>query len=372
MMLGKLTEGRRLGYEEANAKLVADYELDLLAAGRSEHTIRSFAEAVREFLKFMLGVDVCQVKHGDVNEWLHWLRTQGCSSRTMAQRRAALGSFFTFLEKTEAIKDSPVRFVAKPKYERKLPDFLTEEEVERLISATTTLRDRALLETMYATGCRVSEITGMRIEHLDVTGHCVKVVAKGKKEILIPLTGRAAESLTKYLEGRTKGFVFIAEPDIQVGSVSIDRSSDSRFKYPSWRGWWRERGKMMSVQLGDIKELPTREAAEEALSRHLAKNPPLPAARATRQAGSMPITSRTVGRILDGAARRAGLTKHVFPHLIRHSVATHLLNRGADLRFIQVLLGHESLSTTQIYTHVALSSLRESLSKCHPHNGGAK
>lgn len=372
MIPGKLTEGRRMGCEANNAKLVADYEKELRVGGRSEHTIRSFAEAVRDFLKFMLGLDVCQVKHGDIREWLHWLRKQGCSGRTMEQRRAALSSFFAFLQKIEFVKDSPVRLVERAKYARKLPDFLSEKEVEKLISGTTTLRDRALLETMYATACRVSEITGMQIEHLNLTERSVKVVAKGKKEVLVPLTNRAAKSLAEYLQGRTKGFVFIAEPDIQIGSVSIDRNTDTKFSYPSWRGWWRERGKMMSVELGDIKELPTRDAAEEALSRHLAKNPPLPPARATCQAGGMPITGRTVSRILNAAALRAGLTKHVHAHMIRHSIATHLLDRGADLRFIQTLLGHESIVTTQIYTHVAQSRLRDTMKKCHPHGGGAK
>lgn len=362
MTTGKFTEGRRMGCEEENEKFVVDYEQDLRVGARSEHTIYSFGRSIRDFLKFTLGLDIRQVKHGDVREWLHWICAQGCSKRTVEQRRAALVAFFNFLQKIEAVKDSPMRFVERPKHTRRLPEFLSESEINKLIDGTVFLRDRAMLETMYATGCRVSGLVGMRVENLNLTERRVKILGKGNKEVLLPLTGRAANTLTEYLDGRTEGPVFVAEPDVQVGNVSVDKSSDSKFKYPSWRGWWRVQGKMHSVQLGDIKELPTREAAEEALSRHLAKNPP-----PGRPGKLAPITARTVGRILDAAARRAGITRHVHPHMIRHSLATHLLERGMDLRFIQKLLGHESIITTQIYTHVSTTHLRDTIDKCHPH-----
>lgn len=362
MIPGKLTEGRRMGCEAENEKLVADYEQDLRVGARSEHTVASFGRSIRDFLKFTLGLDVRQVKHGDVREWLHWIDAQGCSKRTVEQRRAALVAFFNFLEKIEVVKDSPLRFVQRPKYTRRLPDFLSVDEINKLIDGTVFLRDRAMLETMYATGCRLSGIVGMRVENLNLTERRIKILAKGNKEMFLPLTDRAANTLTEYLDGRTEGPLFVAEPDVQVGSVSVDKSSDSKFKYPSWRGWWREQGKMHSVQLGDIKELPTREAAEESLSRYLAKNPP-----PGRPGNLTPITTRTVARVVDAAARRAGISRHVHPHMIRHSLATHLLERGVDLRFIQELLGHESIMTTQIYTHVSMTHLRDTLDKYHPH-----
>jgi integrase/recombinase XerD len=214
---------------------------------------------------------------------------------------------------------------------------------------------------MYATGCRISEITGMLIENLDLNGHSVKVLAKGNKELIVPLTDCAAQLLAEYLQDRKTGPVFVAESTFQLGGVSRD-------KYGTWRGFWREsepdgKLKMLSVRLGDY-ELKTKEAAEEALSRHLAtRKLPVKPGRTTALAG------HSVRSILSTAAKRAGLTCRVYPHLLRHSLATHLLESGMDLRAIQELLGHKSIVTTQIYTHVSVSHLRQTLERFHPHGG---
>jgi site-specific recombinase XerD len=358
---GRLTESRRMGSEDANAKFLADFEKDLIVGSRSPHTIRAYRVAIEDFFKFTLGLDIRQATHKDIREWLHWLTVQGCRSQTVSQKKYALASFFQFLEKTDEVKDSPTRLVANRKIRRKLPHVMSEEDVNRLIAATNTLRDTTLAEVMYATGCRVSEIAGMLIENLDLDGRTVKVTGKGDKQRMVPLTERAAESLRAYLQGRTKGFAFIANPTVQFGGVSRDR-------WGTWRGYWREDGqdgkrKMRSVRLGDY-ELPTKEKAEEALNRHLAKNPLSPRATANKA-----IDQHTIRSILDAAARQAGLAYHVHPHMLRHSCATHLLERGMDLRLIQTLLGHESISTTTIYTYVSTRHLRETLGKCHPHGG---
>lgn len=367
MIPGKLTEGRSMGCEEANAKLLADFLMDLKITARSKHTIVAYHASIEDFLKFTLGLDVRQVTHRDVREWLHWLTVQGCSSGTVAQRKFALAGFFEFLKRIDEVKDSPVRLIANRKVPRKLPHVMSAKDVDNLIAAAKNLRDTALIETMYATGCRVSEITGMRIEHIDLDGRSAKVLGKGNKERMVPLTGRAAESLRAYFEGRTKGFAFIAESTMQFGGVSRD-------KWGTWRGYWREttrdgKRKMQSIRLGDY-ELKTKEAAEEALNRHLAKNPNVlrtPSNRKTPFAAA--IDPHTVGTILNAAARRAGLTYHVHPHMLRHCCATHMLDNGADLRAIQTLLGHENIQTTQIYTHVSTRHLREAVEMCHPHGG---
>jgi site-specific recombinase XerD len=271
----------------------------------------------------------------------------------MTARKYALSSFFKFLQKTDVVKDSPVRFIANHKTSRRLPRFLSVDEVERLIAAAKTLRDRALILVMYSTGCRVSEVVGMRVE--DISGRTVRVIGKGDKQRLVVLGSRAVEILRSYLQGRKTGPVFVAEPIEQRGGVSRDR-------WGTWWGFFRHadaNGKrvMRGVRLGDY-DLRTKEQAREALRRHLpAKLPSTP---------QNAIDAHTVGTVLDAAARTAGI-QHVHAHMLRHSCATHLLENGADLCSIAELLGHSSVATTQLYAHVSIAHLQKMIEKFHPH-----
>jgi site-specific recombinase XerD len=340
--------------EQENAAQLAEFVKDLRAGGRSEHTITSYEFAIRDFLQFTLGLDILQVTHHDIREWLHWLDVQRYDAQTLAQRKYALSSFFQFLQKIGALTDSPVRFIPNRKVARRLPRVLTVEEVERLIDATETPRDRALIEVMYATGCRIAEIVGMRVE--DISDRTVRVIGKGDKERIVVLGSCALQSLHAYLQGRTKGPLFVADPIRQRGGVSRD-------PHGVWWGFWRETdattGKrvMRSVRLGDY-ELRTKESAREALHTYV----PVATVQPPRQA----IDAHSIRTILDAAARRAGLP-HVHPHMLRHSFATHLLTNGADLRVIQELLGHSSITTTQIYTHVSIGHLEKAIEQFHPH-----
>ena len=353
-MNGKFRESRRMGCEAENAAHLAEFVKDLRVGGRSEHTITSYEFAIRDFLQFTLGLDVLQVTHRDVREWLHWLDTQRLESSSISARKYALASFFQFLQKDAGLASSPMRFIANRKVTRKLPRLLSVEEVERLIEATDTPRDRALIEVMYGTGCRIAEIIGMRVEH--ISGCTVRVIGKGDKERIVVLGSRAIESLQAYLEGRKDGPLFVAEPVRQHGGVTRD-------PYGAWWGQWRETdattGKrvMRSVRLGDY-ELRTKQEAMEALGVHVPPPQVRPPCRA--------IDAHSIRMILDAAARRAGLP-HVHPHMLRHSFATHLLESGADLRAIQDRLGHENISTTQIYTHVSVRHLEKTIEQFHPH-----
>ena len=162
MPIGKLRQERSLGHQEENADHLDQFLKDLHIEGRSEHTITAYRFAVRDFIDFTLGLALHEVKHQDVREWLHWIHEQGAGPQTMAQRKYALSSFFQFLQKIEVVSDSPVRFIANHKVVRRLPRFLSVGEVEKLIAAAQTIRDRALFEFMYSTGCRIAEVVGER------------------------------------------------------------------------------------------------------------------------------------------------------------------------------------------------------------------
>lgn len=362
MATGKLREERTLNHHEENAQLLDAYLLNMEAGNRSPHSIAAYRYAIADFLDFTLGLGVAEITHREITEWLHFLKVRDVSPRTSCSRLGALRSFFKYAQMTGVLKDSPARLIESRGVPRPLPHWLSVIDIRKLIAAAENPRDRALVEFMYATGCRVAEVVGARIENIHWEMRTVKVLGKGSKERLVPLGKRAVQTLRDYLGQREAGAVFLSEepgqgPQAQKGGVSCDR-------YGAWRGYWRATdasGKrtMRSVKLGDY-EIATKEQAQAALTRHLASKPiPNPFDP------EVPITARSVRRTLRELGVKAGIGK-VTPHMLRHSFATHLLEGGADLRSIQMLLGHESILTTQIYTHCSSVHLRKALEKAHP------
>jgi integrase/recombinase XerC len=223
---------------------------------------------------------------------------------------ASLRSFFRFAQREGLADSNPAKPLRNPRPDRRLPHFLTTDEIGRLLDTPPAgtdmgLRDRAILETMYSAGLRVSETVGVNDGDLDLDGGLVRIRGKGKRERLAPLGSFAVRALKRWLEVRR-----LAARD--------NRGADS----PVFVNKFGRR-----------------------------------------------LTTRSVARLLEKHLKLAGLDLRTTPHTLRHSFATHLLDRGADIRSVQELLGHKSLVTTQIYTHVSTTGLREAYEKAHPRAG---
>ncbi len=266
----------------------------------SNHTILNYRTDLEEFAAFLGDQPLTQVDYPVLRRFLAQLRTRSLKPRTVSRKLSALRSFFKYLQRHKMIAGNPAALLVTPKLDKPLPHFLTEEDTVKLLDAPTdgkvnTLRDKAILETLYSTGIRVSELVGLDEGHVDAIGNIVRVRGKGKKERLAPIGEKALEAIQNYLDAR-----------------------------------------------------PQRSPAL-----FLNKN------------GSR-LTGRGVRGIINKYILKASLQGKVSPHMFRHSFATHLLNRGADLRSVQELLGHANLSTTQIYTHLTTDKLKSVYDKAHP------
>jgi tyrosine recombinase XerC len=272
----------------------------------SEHTIINYSIDLHEFAGFMgkqKTKNIADIDYLDIRSFLAALKDRDLSKSTVARKLAALRSFFKYLLREKVLVSNPTGTVPTPKRNKTLPSFLDIKEVEHLLETPTGVgrqacRDRAILELLYSSGLRVSELVQLDVSGLDLLSGLVKVKGKGKKERIVPIGSLAIKALEGYLAHRS----------LKAGMRA-----------------------------------------------------PLFFNRANTR-----LTDRSVRRMIEKYRRQAGIAKHVSPHTLRHSFATHLLDRGADLRSVQELLGHESLSTTQIYTHVTTQRLKEAYDKGHP------
>jgi integrase/recombinase XerC len=279
----------------------------------SEHTVKSYREDLAQLVEFVrgrLGPDarpgLSHLTARLLRAYLAWLHEQGYAKTTVARRVAAVRSWCRFLRRQGLLTVNPADGLRAPRQDKKLPHFLNADDVPRLLEAPPDtplgVRDRAILETLYSAGLRVSELTGLNMDDLDLDGGTAVVRGKGKRERLALLGPQA------------------------VGAL---------------REWLTVRGRLT------------------------AKRVPAPEALLLNKNGTR-LTSRSVGRLLEKYAPAAGLDARTTPHTLRHTFATHLLDAGADVRSVQELLGHRSLATTQIYTHVTTQRLQERSRKAHP------
>ena len=354
--------------------LLQDFLANARLRGYSENTQRSYNKTIADLLAFLAGLDLRELRPAHLRQWMAWLISKGTSYNGLAQRFYAVRSFLDFAVLLGVLPFNPARQMKARIFRRALPHSPSEKEVLKLLGATKSLRDHTIIETLYATGCRNSELVGMRIENINWHDRSVRVMGKGLKERLLPIGRKAIRALQLYTKGHTSGPVFRADeewtPKKQQGVLKLEAGKH-------WVGAWRENRRLSNgsvkrvirqKRLGQIDSL-TRAEARAAVAGFLSRRPWLLRARKIRHARPLnpdqPITSRQIRRIVAEAASRAGLGR-VYPHMLRHAAATHLLDHGADLRIIQEFLGHASISTTQIYTHVSMTHLRATLERCHP------
>jgi integrase/recombinase XerD len=293
----------------SDARMIRHFLDDMLVEhGLSANTLEAYRTDLISLSEYLAGrkIDFMTATPENIADWIALLTQRSLSSATVARKRSAVGRFYRFLGVMNIRADDPTRLLQSPRRTRHLPDILSELEVDDLIatpdrSTELGLRDAAMLETLYATGLRVSELVSLVTDGLDVEFGFLRVVGKGDKERVVPVGEVALDLIAKYraqsrpvlLKGRNTSAIFVSN-----------------------------RGKAM-----------TRQNFWYIIRRH---------------------------------ARDAGIVKKISPHLLRHSFASHLLNHGAELRGVQMMLGHADISTTEIYTHVAKERMKLVHGQYHP------
>lgn len=276
----------------------------------SVQTLRAYSADLRQFHEFMGGGDEFSpqgVTHLQLRRFLAYLREKSYSQASIHRKLSSLRAFYRYLVREQVCTSNPVAILHSPKRDKRLPRFLESAEVETLLASpvSNTLagrRDRAILETLYSSGLRVSELVGLNLEDVDFSVGTLRIRGKGNKERLTPLGAPALAAIEEYLRARSR-----------PGTVSV---RDARALFLNRSG--------------------------------------------TR------LTARSVARRLETYIQKTGLPGRVTPHTLRHTFATHLLDRGADLRAVQELLGHSSLASTQVYAHVTMDRLRRLYDQAHP------
>jgi len=281
----------------------------------SPYTVRNYGQEIAQFMDYLRdqeGVtDWSAVDRHMVRRYLAHLGAAGYARASIARKLTEVRSFYKWMQREGLVLENPLHGVSAPRVEKRLPVFLSLDEVQALLAAPDLStpqgqRDKAILELLYAAGLRVSELAALNLGHVDRTQREVRVLGKGRKERIVVLGEPAVRALTTYLnDGRLK----LLKGDRAVSALFLNRSGGR-------------------------------------------------------------LSARSVQKILDKYSTMAGLDKEVTPHVLRHTFATHLLDGGADLRTVQELLGHEHLSTTQIYTHVTQTRAREVYEQAHPRARG--
>lgn len=300
------------GTEMIGQEALAEYMIYLkIERGLSANTVTSYKRDIEKYLTFLTEKKITQldeVSRFEILDFLQTLRQSGAADNSIIRMVSSLRKFHQYLKRESIVSDDPMQLIDTPKKASTLPKAISPQAVEQLLEApdTTTplgVRDRTILELMYATGLRISELVNLKLSDMHLTMGFIQTMGKGEKERIIPLGEIASQWLDHYLEGAR---VYLQDQSAETSEYVF---LNSRGKGLSRQGVWKK-----------VKQL----------------------------------------------ALEAGIDQNVTPHTLRHSFATHLLENGADLRMVQELLGHADISTTQIYTHITKTRLKQVYSDYHP------
>ena len=272
----------------------------------SENTVKSYNNDLKKYETFFKNTNVLNIKEENIKDYLKYLKNNSNDNRTINHNISTLRSFYKFLLIEKIIKENPMEYIEMPKTKKTLPKTLSIEEIDKLLDIKLTdsfsYRNKAMLELMYSSGLRVSELVNVKIHDVDTSNCIIRIMGKGKKERIVPLGDYAIRYIDIYLR--------------------------------------EHRNNLTKKELNEYLFL----------NNHGKK-----------------MTRQGFFKILKQLAKEKNIKTDFSPHTLRHSFATHLLNGGADLRSIQEMLGHESISTTQIYTHVSKEKIKENYNNYHPH-----
>ncbi len=278
----------------------------------SPHTAKAYYSDILAFLLW-LGEDECEsITFPKIREYLHFMQIYNYKKTTVARKIASLRTFYKYLHREQKIDNNPAENLISPKRPRELPKFLTKDEVEQIlnnvnIDTPAGYRNRAILELLWASGMRISELSGLNFGNLNLENNEITVFGKGAKERIILITDRAK----KYLQG----YIDYARPLVAKG-YTLPAINDETPLFINKTGYR--------------------------------------------------LQSKMVRNVINNIVEKIELPKKVTPHMFRHSFATHLIENGADLRVVQELLGHASISNTQIYTHISMQHMKEVYNETHP------
>lgn len=292
-------------------KAINEFVRTLISRGLSEHTITAYKNDLLQLEDFLTkyfedgSVKLDQITRLFLRDFLRHLSMNDRNNRTLARKSTTMKIFFQFCEKNEYLKKNPAANFHIPKFEKKLPKYFSEKEMEELLnipdlSSKFGIRNRAILELIYSSGLRISEIADCKMGQIDLNEKLIRIIGKGDKERIVPVSSKAKIAIRNYLNTRDQ--------------FSSRFSGDTFFLSKSGK----------------------------------------------------PLSSNEIREILSRYLNLIARTKGYSPHSIRHSFATHLLARGADLRAVQEMLGHSNLSTTEIYTHLTLKDLKKVYQQAHP------
>lgn len=295
---------------EDSKRYLKDFKLYIeVEKNFSKHTVTAYSSDILSFLIWLDEKNIQEVNYQQISEYLVYIRQFNYSKTTVARKIASLRTFYRYLYRERVIEANPAIGIHSPKKSKNLPEFLTEDEIEKIlnnikIDSPAGYRNRTILELLYATGMRISELSSLNFENLNLDENEIKVFGKGAKERIVLVSSRAKDFLEKYIK-TVRGLISKTEGKTDKEAVFINKTG------------YRLQPQSVRLAINDV-------------------------------------------------VSKIELPKHVTPHVFRHSFATKLLEKGADLRVVQELLGHSSISNTQIYTHVSMERLKQSYNIAHP------